>query len=212
VSSPAWVKAAQQHWTATPPTGQTLTCLGVDVAYGSADATVIAPRYGPLFGPLKKYRGPATDSGPKAAHLVLREQKDIAPVQVDAIGYGAGCYDCLRDKLGKLAVAVNVAKASEQFDRTRKYQLTNVRTAMYWRLREALDPESGEALALPPDAELLADLTAACFEVRASGIVVEAKEKLKERIGRSPDAGEAVCLAHYRRKRFTLDVYFGEER
>ena len=80
---------------------------------------------------------------------------------------------------------------------------------MYWRLREALDPESGDDLMLPPDPELLADLTAARFEVRASGIVVEAKEKIKERLGRSPDCAAAVALALYRERKFKLDVYLG---
>ena len=106
-------------------------------------------------------------------------------------------------------MAVNVAEASEEFDGTGMYHLTNVRAAMYWRLREALDPESGEDLMLPPDPELLADLTAARFEVRASGIVVEAKEKIKERLGRSPDCADAVALALYRERKFKLDVYLG---
>src|SRR6516165_6371614 len=99
----AWVRAAQKRWTEAPPAGQALTSIGVDVAHGGADATVVAPRYGPWCGRLKKYRGPATDSGPKAAHLVFREHAGTAKVQVDAIGYGASCYDCLRDHLGKLA-------------------------------------------------------------------------------------------------------------
>jgi hypothetical protein len=197
----AWVEAAQARWTPAPPAGQPLTCLGVDVAYGGADQTVIAARHGPWFGPLKKYRGPATDSGQKAAFLVLKEHDGKALIHVDAIGYGAACHEHLRDRVGKLAVAVNVAEATDWFDRSKKYRLTNVRAAAYWLLREALDPEAGDGLALPPDRELLADLTAPRFEVRASGIVVEAKERLKERLGRSPDAGDAVALAHLRPRR-----------
>jgi hypothetical protein len=81
-------------------------------------------------------------------------------------------------------VAINVAGASEEYDGTGKSRLTNVRAAMYRRLREALDPAGGDDLRLPPDPELLADLTLARFEVRASGIVVEAKEKIKERLGK----------------------------
>jgi hypothetical protein len=80
---------------------------------------------------------------------------------------------------------------------------------MLWRLRESLDPEHGDDLQLPPDPELLADLTAARFEVRASGIIVEAKEKIKERLGRSPDCADAVALAHYRQRKVRLDVYLG---
>jgi hypothetical protein len=42
--------------------------------------------------------------------------------------------------------------------------------------------------------------------VRASGIVVEPKDKVKERIGRSPDAGDALCLALWRPRYFKLDM------
>src|SRR5262249_25105559 len=136
-------------------------------------------------------------SGKKAAFLVLDEHQDGAVIHVDAIGYGASCHEHLREKVGGLAVAVNVARSTDLFDRSRKYRLTNVRSAMYWLLREALDPETGDTLALPPDRELLADLTAPRCEVRASGIVVEPKEAIKERLGRSPDVGDACALAHY---------------
>lgn len=193
----AWVRLAQDRWRASggkPPEGQLLSCLGVDVAHGGADATVVSARCGAWFAPLKKYRGEITDSGVKAAYLVMQEHSGLARVLVDAIGYGAACHEALREKIAHLSVAVNVARSSEMRDRSGKYRLTNVRAALYWKLREALDPETGDNLALPPDPELLADLTAPRFEVRASGIVVEAKEKLKARIGRSPDCGDAVSL------------------
>ncbi len=51
-------------------------------------------------------------------------------------------------------------------------------------------------MALPDDRELLVDLTAPRWELRAGGIVIESKEHIMERIGRSPDAGDAVVLAH----------------
>jgi hypothetical protein len=60
-----------------------------------------------------------------------------------------------------------------------------------------LEPETGDNLALPPDPEILSDLCAPRYELRASGIVVEAKEHIKARIGRSPDVGDAVVLAHW---------------
>lgn len=196
----SWARLAQARWTPERPADQPLTCLGVDVAYGGADATVISPRHGVWFGPLARYRGEVTDSGSKAAFLVLQQHDGKALIHVDAIGYGAACHEHLREKVGKLAQAVNVASAPvpEEYDRSGKYRLTNLRALMYWRLREALDPETGDDLALPPDPELLADLTAPRFEVRASGIVVEPKQDIKERLGRSPDAGDAVALAHLR--------------
>jgi hypothetical protein len=191
----AWVKAAQARWTPEPPEGQALSALGVDVAHGGAAQTVIAPRYGPWFGRLKKYKGAVTDSGSKAAHLVLKEHDGHAPVYVDAIGYGASCTDSLKEQIGRLAEAVNVSTPTDMFDPSRKYRLVNVRSAMFWGLREALNPENDFGLMLPPDPELLADLTALRYEAKASGIVVEDKKKVAERIGRSPDCGDAVALS-----------------
>jgi hypothetical protein len=190
----AWVKAAQARWTPEPPPGQPLTALGADVAHGGAAATVTAPRRGPWFAPLKSYRGAVTDSGRKAAALVLRDHEGDAQVYIDGIGYGAAAAEAAEEVLGPLAISVNVSERTDQYDRSGKYRLANLRTLLYWRLREALDPETGDDLALPPDPELLADLTAPRFEVRSGAIHVEAKEKLKERLGRSPDKGDAVAL------------------
>jgi hypothetical protein len=204
----AWVKAAQKRWTETPAQ-EKCVAMGVDVAHGGADQTVTVRRHGVWFSMPRKFQGPITDTGAKAAYLVMQDWRDDCPVNVDAIGYGASCQECLEEQIGRKAVAVNVAEGTEEFDRTGKFHLVNVRTAMHWRLREALDPEHGDNLMLPPDPELLADLTAPRFEVRASGIIVESKEDVKERIGRSPDCADAVCLAHYRQRKYKFDVYLG---
>lgn len=205
----AWVRAAQARWTPTPPEGQALSAIGVDVAHGGADCTAVSPRYGTWFAPIKKYQGTATDTGEKAAYLVMKEYPDgaDAPVNVDAIGYGSECHAELRKLIGKNAIAVNVAAAPdpEMFDRTKKYKLPNFRSAMHWRLREALDPLNGDNLSLPPGLELLADLTAARFEVRSNGIHIEKKNPdIKERLGRSPDVGESLMLAYFEQKLWKL--------
>jgi hypothetical protein len=72
-----------------------------------------------------------------------------------------------------------------------------VRAASYWKLRECLDPAHGEELALPPDPELLADLCAARYKLTASGIQLEAKEEIVQRLGRSPDSADAVVLCNW---------------
>jgi hypothetical protein len=86
----------------------------------------------------------------------------------------------------------------------------NVRSAIFWRLREALDPVNGDALMLPPDPELLGDLTAMKFEVRSGKIWVEGKDEIKKRLGRSPDCGDGVGLAHWRVKlwKLTAEMFY----
>ena len=78
------------------------------------------------------------------------------------------------------------------------FRMKNQRSEMYWRFREALDPDNGTDIALPPGNELVADLCAAKYKVLAGGVIqIEEKAKIKERIGRSPDVGEAVMLAYH---------------
>lgn len=60
--------------------------------------------------------------------------------------------------------------------------------------------------ARPSTPEVLADLTAPHYEVTPSGIQVEPKEKIKERIGRSPDVGDAIALASYRERKWKPDI------
>jgi hypothetical protein len=58
-----------------------------------------------------------------------------------------------------------------------------------------LDPERGQKLALPPDQELLSDLTAPRWTMTMQGIKVEPKEDIVKRLGRSPDCADALVLA-----------------
>ncbi len=92
---------------------------------------------------------------------------------------------------------INFAAGSEGHDKTGRLKFVNVRAAAYWGMREALDPDSGDGLMLPPDSELLADLCAPHWSMRTSGIQIESKDEISKRIGRSPDAGDAVVLANY---------------
>jgi hypothetical protein len=71
----------------------------------------------------------------------------------------------------------------------------NLRAFWWWMMRNALDPASGENLALPPDRALRIDLTAPRWKITARGIQVEAKEDLIKRIGRSPDLGDSAVYA-----------------
>jgi len=117
------------------------------------------------------------------------------PVNIDVIGIGASAYDTARTH-GLNAVEINWANASHAFDKSGTLQFVNKRAEHWWKFREALDPHSGNDLALPPDPELLADLTAPRWESQRNGIKIESKEDLKKRIGRSPDCGDAVVMAN----------------
>lgn len=198
----AWVEAAMARWRPDGRGHRPLDCVGADVARGGDDQTVFAPRFGTWFGRLQKYPGRQTVDGPAAAALLaLHLNVERTPanaeavINVDIIGVGGAAYDSIKG-LGLDARPINFAAKSGKRDRSGRLALTNLRAEAYWKFREALDPNSGENLALPPDPELLADLTAPRWANTAAGIRIESKDEIVKRLKRSPDRGDAVVLAH----------------
>jgi hypothetical protein len=191
-----WVLLAQQRWVETPKPGVVLRSVGNDVAHGGADNTVFAPIYGTWFDELTVYPGTATPRGEDVAARAQQLAGPGIPIYVDAIGYGAAAFEAMQ-QWGLHAFAVNFGAGSEATDKSRRFRFANIRAEAYWRLREALDPASGENICLPPDREMMADLCAPKFKVVAGRIQIEPKADIKDRIGRSPDKGDAVVLAWY---------------
>ena len=53
----------------------------------------------------------------------------------------------------------------------------------------------GSPIALPNDPAIRADLAAPRFKDTPRGLILELKEEITKRLGRSPDAGDAIVLA-----------------
>lgn len=194
----AWVEAAQARWAPDGHEGRRLDAIGVDVARGGAAQTVFARRHAAWFAPLEKHPGASTPDGPAVVGLLARlvAHQSQALLNIDVVGVGGSVYDIARGQLRDArVVAINFASRTDARDRSGKLGFVNLRAFAYWRLRELLDPVSEIKMALPRDRELLADLTAPRWEMTVGGIKVEPKEKVIERIGRSPDCGDAVVLS-----------------
>jgi hypothetical protein len=116
---------------------------------------------------------------------------------IDVIGVGAGVYDRLRE-LGVRPLGYAGSGKTTGRDRSGKLGFANVRSAAYWQLRELLDPAFEPVLALPPDELMISDLTTPTWSVMTGippKIQVETKDKVVERLGRSPDRGDAIAMA-----------------
>jgi hypothetical protein len=190
-----WIELAQARWRERSKPNLPLSALGVDIARGGKDKTVIAQRYGNWFDELKKYPGTMTPDGDSAAIYVAQAHKDNAAVNMDIIGVGTAAQDATV-RLGIAVNGVNFAEGSTATDKSGKFKFVNLRAEAYWKFREALDPKTGDDIALPPDPELKADLCAPRWKLTARGIQVESKEDIIERLKRSPDSGDAVVLSH----------------
>jgi hypothetical protein len=190
-----WIEAAQQRWNPTPPRGYQMTAMAVDVAPGGGDQRVIAFRYGGWFAPLEAERV-VDKTGRLTAASVVKHRRDRCPVIVDlGGGWGGDALIALKDN-GIPVVAFNGVVDSTAKTRDGKLGFRNKRAEATWRLREALDPEQegGSVIALPPDAELKADLASYKWINTTGGILLEDKEKTKKKLGRSPDKGDAVVM------------------
>lgn len=190
----AWVQAAQARWTAEGGLGKRLSSIGMDVARGGRDRTVLTLRRGNWFSEQIIYPGKETPDGPSAIAKVVPLIEGHATINIDVIGIGSSAYDfAVQQNLN--AVPMHAAEASEATDKSGQLSFFNKRAEWWWDLREGLDPNSGENLALPPDPELLADLTAFKWRLTRIGIQIESKEDVIKRIKRSPDKGDSIVYA-----------------
>lgn len=194
-----WVDLAQDRWKEIQSKADfklgEMDSIGVDVARGGRDETIIARRYGKFFGELVCHSGTETPDGPTVASYVVKELRDQAPVHIDVIGCGASPYDFLK-KSGIQTLGIDNRNTSYGVSREGGLRFINVRAETYWRLREALDPENGDDICLPPDPKLLGDLCALKWLYKKGGIQAELKDEVIKRLGRSPDRGDAVVLAN----------------
>ncbi len=188
----AWVQASMERWSERQ--SSRFDCIGADVARGGVDNTVIAKRSGDWVAQLERVPGSETPTGQHVAALLAKDAANGGVINVDVIGVGTAAFDAARE-LGLPVRGVNVATRSEQTDASGLLHFVNLRAELWWNLRDMLDPSRGSALALPPDDALFAELTAPLYTVRSNGIQVESKDDLRERLGRSTDNADAVCLA-----------------
>jgi hypothetical protein len=194
-----WIEEAMKRWSheygGKPPVGMAMTQLGVDVARGGRDRTVLSPRWGAFFGEQITKPGWTTKDGMKVAAEVVKVIHPKTVVVIDAIGVGASPLDWLRSQDVITVGFVASEGCKEDTDRTGYLNFRNKKAMLGWRMREALDPQYGMNIAIPPDPELQAELVQFKFELTAGGLGLNDKDEIKEVLGRSPDKAEALLYA-----------------
>jgi hypothetical protein len=200
----AWVRAATLRYremqtkapTGDPTHNRTLSALGVDVARGGADSTIVFRRYGAFVAEPILIGGADASTGPEVASRLLQHRRDNCPIVVDANGVGASVYDHLVQALHLDNVFAYVgSKKSQARDVSNKLGFVNLRSERYWKLREMLDPASPTKIAIPDDPELVEELLAMTWEEQSMKIKVITKKDLVKVLGRSPDKADALVLS-----------------
>lgn len=158
--------------------------LGVDVARDGLDSSCIARRQGPLVYQLEVLRGVNSTDG---AGRVARWWQDW-PADAGFIdntgGFGAGWLDQLRDHLACPITGVEFAGAATD------PRYGNKRSEMWHLMAKAIK----EGCALPRDPSLSAELTEVRYFHRGDKLMLEPKDEVRKRLGRSPDRADALAL------------------
>lgn len=168
--------------------------VGADIAYEGTDEHVVITRHGWWFSKPDAVPGYTLGSGKASAHRILMAMRDGAPMHLDLFGAGAKPYGELKE-LRLQVVGVNVGDQSVGFDATGRLRFSNLRSELWWRMRELLDPSANNGIALPPEPKLLADLCAPTWHMRSGKVYIESSDEIREKTGRSPDYGTAAVLA-----------------
>lgn len=197
----SWVEAAVDRWREWDAAGREDPgkphTVGVDIARSGTDKTVLALRQGNVITELRAFTVNDTMATTGRVKAILDNDENCTAI-VDVIGIGAGVVDRLREQ-GARVQAFNAASRSNKRDKTNEIGFLNTRAAAWWSLRELLDPSAGSDLCLPPEDDMLGDLTAPRMGELMSGgkMKLESKADLRKRIGRSTDFGDAVVQAFW---------------
>lgn len=200
-----WVEMAVARWSDWDTAGRKeepgRRLFGVDVARFGEDETVVAPRQGSVSYELRSWAH--ADTMETANHVSAMTNHPQSLAIVDDVGIGAGVIDRLRQmkEEGEItgeAMPFTASKNSGRLDRSGEYKFNNDRSAAWWRMRELLDPARGSKIKLPPDEALKMELTSPEYKIVTGGkIIVESKDQIRRRLGRSTDRADAVIQSYW---------------
>jgi hypothetical protein len=188
----AWVEEAMARWS-KPTKLTTMDSVGVDVAMRGKDNTVIARRHGMWFDHPIVYRGDQCPDGATIAGYVVAAVRDRAVIHIDLFGVGSQPYGHLMG-VGQQVIGCNVGEPARGIAKDGRVQFKNWRSELWWRMREALDPNANTGICLPPDKALLADLCTPKWKLAGSAIQVQSRAEIIDKLGKSPDYASAYIL------------------
>jgi len=189
----AWVEAAMARWKPLDPKPP-MDSMGVDVAQGGRDNTIIARRHGMWFDVPIVHPGKECVNGHTTAGFIIAAMRDQCVCHLDLFGVGAQPYGAMMHARQSV-LGINVGDPAPGLDLSGRMEFFNTRSQLVWRMREALDPTRNNGIALPPDRRLLADLCAYTWEPQGRRIKVHDRQSMVDKLGRSPDFGSAYVLA-----------------
>jgi hypothetical protein len=174
--------------TVTPPNG-TAVVVGIDVARGGKDYTMVTIRQGGKV--FKQHRISSVDTFIQMDEIdrILKddyEKYTISAICVDATGVGASFYDVISRKYPGICRPVRVAESPRD---GRKYR--RLRDELWYKMRERFMDGTIE---IPSTPDLLEELHCIQYSQTTGKIIVDNKDVIKKKIGRSCDFADSLML------------------
>jgi phage terminase large subunit len=161
--------------------------LGVDVARFGDDRTVIFPRQGlvawqPIV--MRHARGSSV-SVDIASRVMAKKLEWGAELEFfdDTVGWAHGAVDVMR--------AAGLSPYAIQFDKTANDpRYYNMRAEMWMKMADWI--KAGGCI--PNIPELITELTSPTYTFQSGKFLLESKDQIKKRLGKSPDLADALAL------------------
>lgn len=157
--------------------------LGVDCARFGDDSTVLFPRQGLIaYKPVEMRNARTNEIAARIAQAKAKWNSEMEFID-DTGGYGAGVIDSLI-QAGHTPTPVNFAgKAIDP-------RYVNKRAEMWFEMANWIKRGGS----LPNMPELTRELTTPTYTFHNGKFKLEEKDQIKERLGRSPDLADSLCL------------------
>lgn len=202
-----WIEMANERWRQMKIDGfeplKKAARIGCDVAGMGRDDSVICPRYGNFVTEFDCH-----NSGGEADHMhvvgMAKAYKNRGiwtknKVFIDTIGEGAGVYSRFKElREPNVYSCKGSFGAKKLHDITGEYEFVNMRAYLHWAVHDWLNPKNGYSPALPPDDRFMEEATEIHWKFHSDGrIMIEPKDDIKDRIGRSPDRFDSLSLTFW---------------
>jgi hypothetical protein len=192
-------KSELENWPNSEFPEASFCYMAVDVARFGSDSTVFAICRDNDFITRRFDKLDITNISGQAMDYIKKYKP--TKVAVDSDGIGAGVFDVLKENRTahdteeylRDVELIEIHSGSSPLPLGQTEEFVNLRAQMYWMFKQDIG-----SISLEPDDDLMDGLSSIKYYFNSKGkIQIEPKDEIKRRLGRSPDAEDALVYCNF---------------